>query len=101
MTALRKHRHLLLLFLVLGVGLTLRLWGLGWGLHNANVSRRPHPDEWVVYWALHWFDTNRNLNVCPRPGAVPHRQCFYDWGGLFLYLAYGVKLLVSAILALL
>jgi dolichyl-phosphate-mannose-protein mannosyltransferase len=101
MTALRRHRHLLLFCLVLAVGLVLRVWGLTWGLHNADVSRRPHPDEWVVYWVFHWFDRNHNPNVCPQPGALPHRQCFYDWGGLYLYLAYAVKLIVAPVIAIL
>ena len=77
------HPALPLAVIVLG-GLALRLWGLTWGLHDATVSRRPHPDEWVVYWVFRWFDRYSEPNPCP----TPQTQCFFDWGGLYLYLGY-------------
>ena len=73
-----------------------RVWGLTWGLYNATVSRRPHPDEWVVYWLFRWFDHNGNLDPCPRTG-----QCFFDWGTVFLYLGYAIRHVTNPVLALL
>ncbi|MGH2443237.1 MAG: hypothetical protein ACRDFX_08745, partial [Chloroflexota bacterium] len=71
----------LLLGAILLLGLGLRLWGITWGLHNATITRRPHPDEWVVYYLSQWFQHNHNLNPCPRyPG-----QCFFDWGSVYPY----------------
>lgn len=69
------------------LGLGMRVWGLTWGLWNADVERRPHPDEWVVYWLFRWFGHHHNLNPCPD--AV-HGQCFFDWGSVYPYLAYAV-----------
>ena len=93
MERLRRACPALLLGVILLVGLGLRVWGLGWGLHDATVSRRPHPDEWVVYWVFHWFDTYPGLNPCPHQGT----QCFFDWGGLYLYLAYGIHMLLRGV----
>src|SRR5438270_13358436 len=101
MAALVRRRPLLFLSAILLLGLGLRLWGIAWGLHNANVSRRPHPDEWVGYWVFRWFDAHQDLNPCPGPNGSPHQQCFYDWGGPYLYLAYAVKAVVTPILTLL
>lgn len=75
-----------LLALILTVALVLRGWGIGWGLYGATVARRPHPDEWVVFWVFHWFGQYRNLSTCPRVGS----ECFFDWGTAYLYLAYAV-----------
>lgn len=83
----RDQRLVLAVLAVILLGAAaLRLWGLQWGLFNATVSRRPHPDEWVVYWVFHWFGQYRDLTPCPRPSG----QCFFDWGALFLYLGYAV-----------
>lgn len=68
-----------------------RLWGITWGLHNANVSRRPHPDEWVLYWVFQWFDAHHSLNPC----AHGTTGCFFDWGSVYLYLAYAVHALTG------
>lgn len=78
-----------LLFLILAAALVLRLWGLGWGLYDATVARRPHPDEWVVYWVFHWFGQYGNLSPCPNSSGA----CFFDWGGAYLYLSYAVHAL--------
>ncbi len=87
---------LLLLLLILAAALAFRLWGIGWGLYDSTVSRRPHPDEWVVYWVFHWFGQYGSLSPCPRSGS----QCFFDWGALFLYLAYGMHALLQPFLDL-
>ncbi|HZS93318.1 MAG TPA: glycosyltransferase family 39 protein [Chloroflexota bacterium] len=82
------------------LALVFRLWGLGWGLYNATVSRRPHPDEWVVYWLDRWFSHNHNLNPCPHPGAHPAAQCFFDWGSVYPDLGYLVRQLTDPLLAI-
>lgn len=69
---------------IVAIGAVLRSWGLTWGLYNANVSRRPHPDEWPVYWLMRWFGATHSLNPCPSPPG----QCFLDWGTVFPYAAY-------------
>jgi hypothetical protein len=89
---LSSRRSLLILAGIVAIGLLLRVWGLGWGLQNADVSRRPHPDEWAVYWLFHWFQLNGNLNPCSHT----HGQCFLDWGMAFPYAAYGVHQVLSA-----
>ncbi|HEX6506604.1 MAG TPA: glycosyltransferase family 39 protein [Chloroflexota bacterium] len=73
------------------VAFALRVWGLTWGLYDANVSRRPHPDEWPVYWLFKWFGSNHDLDPCPKPGS----SCFFDWGTLYPYTAYAVHAIVS------
>lgn len=80
----RRH-HLVLAAIVL-CGATFRLWGIGWGLRDAAIQRRPHPDEWVVYWLFRWFHHSGTLNPCSKPLST----CFFDWGGFFPYLAYGM-----------
>src|SRR5947209_1223101 len=70
---------------VVATGLGFRLWGINWGLYNATVDQRPHPDEWVLYWLFRWFDEHHNLNPCP---SFSHGQCFFDWGAVYPYLAY-------------
>jgi hypothetical protein len=82
------RRRFLILGLILLLALVLRSWGIAWGLHDANVSRRPHPDEWAIYYLFQWFDGTRSLNPCPS-----HGQCFFDWGSVFPYLAYGLHFL--------
>lgn len=82
---------------ILVLGFTLRVWGLGWGLHNADVSRRPHPDEWPIYWLFRWFDSSHTLNPCPRsPG-----ECFFDWGAVYPTIAYALHFVMSPFFALL
>lgn len=88
--------HLFALCAIVLVGLGFRCWGLTWGLHNADVSRRPHPDEWPVYWLFRWFGSTHSLNPCPTPGS----RCFFDWGTVFPYIAYAVHFLVSPVLGL-
>lgn len=78
------------------LGLVLRAWGLTWGLYDANVSRRPHPDEWPVYWLFHWFGSNHNLDPCPHSKSA----CFFDWGMAFPYVAYGVRFVMTPFTAL-
>ncbi len=78
------------------LGFVLRAWGLTWGLYDSNVSRRPHPDEWPVYWLFRWFGTNRDLDPCPHA----HTACFFDWGMAYPYLAYGVRFLMTPFTAL-
>jgi hypothetical protein len=73
------------------LGLTLRAWGLAWGLHNANVSTRTHPDEWTVYWLFRWFDGSGSPNPCPSSQT----SCFFDWGSVFPYLAYALHWLLT------
>ena len=84
------RRRFLLLGVILLLALVLRSWGLAWGLHDANVSRRAHPDEWAIYYLFQWFDGTRSLNPCPS-----HGQCFFDWGSVFPYLAYGLHFLAA------
>lgn len=81
---------------VLLVGFGFRVWGLTWGLANADVSRRPHPDEWPVYWLFNWFTATGTLNPCPRPPG----QCFFDWGSVFPYLAFALRGILSPLFAL-
>lgn len=80
------YRRFTLLAVITAAALLLRVWGLPWGLHDANVSRRAHPDEWAIYWLFHWFSTGGNLDPCPTPGA----SCFFDWGTVYPYLAYAI-----------
>jgi hypothetical protein len=96
---LRVGRRLtiVLLLLVLALAVALRFWGIGWGLYDAAVQRRAHPDEWPVYWAFRWFTSERGLDPCPSPGS----QCFFDWGSVYLYGSFAVKLLLLPILDLL
>lgn len=75
----------------------LRLWGIAWGLRDANVSVRPHPDEWTVYWLLQWFQRYGSPSPCPNPG----RQCFFDWGMAFPYLAWAARSVLSPALGVL
>jgi len=95
-----RHRRIstrgVILAAILLVALGFRLWGITWGLHDANVSRRPHPDEWVLYWVFQWFGASGTLNPCPRAGSA----CFFDWGSVYLYLAYASHLALSPLLAL-
>jgi hypothetical protein len=79
---------------ILVIGLGYRCWGLAWGLYDADISRRPHPDEWVVYWLFQWFDQTRSLNPCPRPQT----HCYFDWGSVYLYLAYSVHYITTPLL---
>jgi hypothetical protein len=79
------------------LGLGFRLWGITWGLQNADVSRRPHPDEWTIYWLFRWFDRTHNLNPCPH---YP-KQCFFDWGAGYPYLAYVLHFPLAPFFALL
>ncbi len=72
-------------------GFGLRAWGLTWGLYDSNVSLRPHPDEWIVYWLFQWFGTNHSLDPCPHAKTA----CFFDWGMAYPYLAYGVRFLIT------
>src|SRR5947209_12102600 len=65
------------------IALVLRLWGITWGLSNATVSTRPHPDEWTVYYLFQWFNSYRSLSPCPVAG----HHCFFDWGTTFPYLS--------------
>jgi Dolichyl-phosphate-mannose-protein mannosyltransferase len=85
-----------LLAAVLLLALGLRLYGIAWGLQDANVSSRPHPDEWTVYWLFRWFDTYHSASPCPVSG----NQCFFDWGMVFPYLAYGLHLLTLPLFSL-
>jgi Dolichyl-phosphate-mannose-protein mannosyltransferase len=81
---------------ILAVGFGLRIVGIAWGLHDSSISRRPHPDEWVVYWLWTWFDQHHGLNPCPAPSQG---QCFFDWGSVFLYVSYGFHLVVGGVLS--
>jgi hypothetical protein len=81
---------------IVALGFALRAWGLFWGLRNADVSRRPHPDEWTVYWLFRWFGTYHNLDPCPNGKTA----CFFDWGTVFPYLAYGVHAVLLPVQAL-
>lgn len=76
---------------VLGVATVYRAWGFTWGLYNATVSRRPHPDEWAVYWVFRYFRMQEPLNPCPD---LATHHCFFDWGGVYLYASYFVHLLL-------
>jgi hypothetical protein len=88
---LSPRTRLGLLAAIVGLGFLLRAWGLTWGLTNANVSTRTHPDEWTVYWLFRWFDGSGSLNPCPNS----HTSCFFDWGMVFPYLAYGLHWLLT------
>jgi hypothetical protein len=77
-------RRLPLLGAILVLGAAFRLAGIAWGMHDANVSVRPHPDEWTVYYLITWFNQYGSPSPCPRAGS----QCFFDWGMAFPYLAY-------------
>jgi len=89
--------HRLAVASILAVAVVSRLWGITWGLQNANVSRRPQPDEWAIYWLFRWFDQHHNLNPCAQ--AATH--CFFDWGTLYPYLAFAVHSATTPLLALL
>ncbi|MCB4790829.1 MAG: glycosyltransferase family 39 protein [Elusimicrobia bacterium] len=59
------------IFLVLGIGLALRLWGLSWGL----PLKKAHIDESVViFYTMKFFSGDLNPHV------------FFDYPTLFLYL---------------
>jgi len=92
---LNVRRRFLLLGLIVLLALLLRSWGIAWGLHDSNVSRRAHPDEWAIYYLFQWFDGTRSLNPCPSQG-----QCFFDWGSVFPYLAYGLHFLALPLFGL-
>src|SRR5579859_92926 len=88
--------HAAVLLCILLVGLVLRSWGLPWGLHDANISRRPHPDEWTIFYLFQWFNAGGSLAPC-----VPHsNQCFFDWGVTFPYLAYASHFLTAPLVQL-
>lgn len=87
--------HLLALYVIVLVGLGFRLWGITWGLYDADVSRRPHPDEWAIYWLFQWFDHTGTLNPCPSAGT----QCFFDWGSVFSYMGYFAHLIMSPLMS--
>ncbi len=89
-------RRQALLASILTLGLGLRAWGMFWGLYDADVSRRPHPDEWTIYWLFHWFTANGNLDPCPNAKTA----CFLDWGTLYPYIAYAVHWLLLPLQAL-
>ncbi len=91
----QTRRHLALAGVV-SLGFVLRAWGLTWGLYDSNVSRRPHPDEWPVYWLFHWFGSNHNLDPCPHSKST----CFFDWGMAYPYAAYAVRFLMTPFTAL-
>jgi 4-amino-4-deoxy-L-arabinose transferase-like glycosyltransferase len=93
----RESIRLSALSLILVVGASFRFWGLTWGLRDANVSRRPHPDEWATYWLFRWFGAHHDLNPCP----AQHGQCFFDWGMVYPYVAYLGRAVLSPIFALL
>jgi hypothetical protein len=99
--ARRPTVHFALLGAIVLVALALRLWGIGWGLHDATISRRPHPDEWTIYYLSQWFSAGHNLNPCPHPRSGPGGQCFFDWGMAFPYVAYLVHQLLSPLQSLL
>jgi hypothetical protein len=86
-----KKRHYLILAGIVVLGFVLRAWALTWGLYDSNVSRRPHPDEWPVYWLFHWFGSNHNLDPCPHSQSA----CFFDWGMVYPYVAYGVRVIMT------
>ena len=88
---MRSQRSALILVAIVAFGCLIRVWGLAWGLENANVSRRVHPDEWVVYWLFHWFGQTGTLNPCSQAQT----RCFLDWGMAFPYAAYAVEGVVS------
>jgi len=89
--------HRLALASILALAVVFRLWGITWGLHDATVSRRPHPDEWAIYWLFQWFSQHHNLNPCAHGST----QCFFDWGSLYPYLAFAVHGASTPLLALL
>jgi hypothetical protein len=93
---LKPSHHSATLAGIIVLGFALRAWGLTWGLYDSNVSRRPHPDEWPVYWLFHWFGSNHNLDPCPHPGSA----CFFDWGMAYPYAAFAVRLLMTPFTAL-
>src|SRR6059058_1441250 len=88
---LDRRAQVLALGAILLLALVLRSWGLTWGLHDANVSARAQPDEWVLYWLFQWFGGSHSLNPCPDS---VHR-CFFDWGSVYPYLAYGMHFILS------
>ncbi|GAC1326789.1 MAG: hypothetical protein NVSMB22_17970 [Chloroflexota bacterium] len=93
---LEGSSRFLLLGVILGLGAVLRFWGIGWGLHDATISRRPHPDEWVVYWLFQWFDQTHSLSPCPGAPA----RCFFDWGTVYPYAAYAVRSALNSVVSL-
>jgi hypothetical protein len=92
----RKLQRRFALAGIVALGFGLRVWGLTWGLYDSNVSRRPHPDEWSVFWLFRWFGSNHNLDPCPHSKTA----CFFDWGMAYPYLAYGVRFLITPFTAL-
>jgi hypothetical protein len=86
----RVPRAHLLVAGIVGLAVAFRSWGLAWGLDNASISRRPHPDEWPVYWLFRWFDAGHSLNPCPAS-----TRCFFDWGSVYPSLAYGLHFLLG------
>ncbi|MBV9282365.1 MAG: glycosyltransferase family 39 protein, partial [Chloroflexi bacterium] len=95
MVGLVKRRNAALLLGILALAAGFRLWGIAWGLHDANVSRRPHPDEWPIYWLFQWFGSTHSLNPCPAT-----TRCFFDWGSVYPYLSYGAHALLAPLLGL-
>lgn len=81
---------------IVAAAFAFRVWGITWGLQNADISRRPHPDEWPVYWLFRWFNQTHSLNPCPR---AP-KSCFFDWGAVFPYAAYGMHAILQPLFSL-
>ncbi|MFQ3611778.1 MAG: glycosyltransferase family 39 protein, partial [Fimbriimonadales bacterium] len=73
-------RHLLAMGILFGFALLLRLWGIGWGLPNADHYFSYHPDEWIILIAS-YFVVN--------PYAGEWLPGFYNYGSLPLYLWSG------------
>ena len=90
---LQHRRWVWPLAAILAIGLVLRFWGITWGLYDANVSTRPHPDEWTVYWLFQWFNQTHSPGPCPSSG-----QCFFDWGMVFPYFTYVLHLAIVPII---
>jgi len=74
---LPDKRILVLVALIIGLGLALRLWGIGWSLPDARHPLATyHPDESI------------NLNAA-RAADIPHGQFdiqFYNYGAFYFYL---------------
>jgi len=77
--------ELVALIVVLVVGLSLRLYGLDWGLPSPERVHSYHPDEITVIGpTLHMNIFSGEMN--------PH---FFNYGSLFLYAVYFARLLVE------
>lgn len=86
--ARRDLRPLLPVLALVVFALTLRLWGLTWGLPNTQRFLSYHPDEGVNLQGIQEPGTDAQGRLIPvtQPHLALH---FYNYGGLYFYLWQG------------